>query len=236
MVLGKKSHFVNLVKLVNFFDKSGLRFEHEAQIKLISCFQNLKVLCLESGIDIQRFGNFSNQKNLTKIYIWGRHRHEYQELGIWGKATSSWFNPKLTSYPPAIENVLELHIFPSEIPQNFEMTQIAEKMKNLEKLEIFGQILDLPKIGQFISSFTNLKTVQFCPSVPLQGLIETLNFLATKSLWISGSIAVDELSEQEKNIFEEAVQILNEKFPGKHKMSIDYNHPGRKMFRFGLYF
>ena len=33
MVLGKKSHFVNLVKLVNFFDKSGLRFEHEAKIK-----------------------------------------------------------------------------------------------------------------------------------------------------------------------------------------------------------
>ena len=129
------------------------------------------MLCLESGIDIQRFGNFSNQKNLTKIYIWGRHRHEYQELGIWGKATSSWFNPKLTSYPPAIENVLELHIFPSEIPQNFEMTQIAEKMKNLEKLEIFDQILDLPKIGQFISSFTNLKTVQFCPSVPLQGKV-----------------------------------------------------------------
>ena len=129
------------------------------------------MLCLESGIDIQRFGNFSNQKNLTKIYIWGRHRHEYQELGIWGKATSSWFNPKLTSYPPAIENVLELHIFPSEIPQNFEMTQIAEKMKNLEKLKILGQILDLPKIGQFISSFTNLKTVQFCSSVPLQGKV-----------------------------------------------------------------
>ena len=129
------------------------------------------MLCLESGIDIQRFGNFSNQKNLTKIYIWGRHRHEYQELGIWGKATSSWFNPKLTSYPRTIENVLELRISPSEIPQNFEMTQIAEKMKNLEKLKIFGQILDLPEIGQFISSFTKLKNVQFWNSVPLQGKV-----------------------------------------------------------------
>ena len=129
------------------------------------------MLCLESGIDIQRFGNFSHQKKLTKVYIWGRHRHEYQELGIWGKATSSWFNPKLTSNPPAIENVLEIGIFPSEMPQNFEMTQIADKMKNLEKLEIFGQILDLPKIGQFISSFTNLKTVQFWNRVPLQGKV-----------------------------------------------------------------
>ena len=67
-------------------------------------------------------------------------------------------------------------------------------------------------------------------------MIETLNSLATKSLWISGTIAVDELSEQEKIIFEEAVQILNEKFPGKHKMSHDFNIPGRKVFDFGLYF
>ena len=129
------------------------------------------MLFVESGTDIQRFGNFRQHKNLTKIYIWGRHRHEYQELGVWGQVTSSWFNPKLTSNPPAIENVLELRIFPSEIPQNFEMTQISEKMKNLEKLKIFGQILDLPKIGQFISSFTNLKTVQFGNSVPLQGKV-----------------------------------------------------------------
>ena len=70
----------------------------------------------------------------------------------------------------------------------------------------------------------------------VKGLIETLNSLATKSLWISGSIAVDELSGQEKNILEEAVQILNEKFPGKHKMSIDYNNPELKIYRFGLYY
>ena len=70
----------------------------------------------------------------------------------------------------------------------------------------------------------------------VKGLIETLNSLATKSLWISGSIAVHELTEQEKNILEEAVQMFNEKFPGKHKMSIDYENPGRKMFEFGLCF
>ena len=129
------------------------------------------MLCLESGIDIQRFGNFSNQKNLTKIYIWGRHRHEYQELGIWGKATSSWFNPKLSLNPRAIENVIEFRIFPSKILQNLEMKEIVEKMKNVENLEIFGQILDLPEIGQFISSFTKLKNVQFWNSVPLQGKV-----------------------------------------------------------------
>ena len=67
-------------------------------------------------------------------------------------------------------------------------------------------------------------------------MVETLNSLATKNLWISGSIDVDELSEQEKIIFEEAVQILNEKFPGKHKMSHDFNIPGRQMFHFGQYF
>ena len=70
----------------------------------------------------------------------------------------------------------------------------------------------------------------------VKGLIETLNTLATKKLWISGSIVVHELSEQEKIVYEEAVKILNEKFPGKHKMSLDYDIPGRKTFRFGLYF
>ena len=70
----------------------------------------------------------------------------------------------------------------------------------------------------------------------VKGLIETLNSLATKSLWISGVIAVHELSEQEEIIFEEAVQILNEKFPGKHKMDVDFENPGRKMYHFGLYF
>ena len=68
------------------------------------------------------------------------------------------------------------------------------------------------------------------------GLIETLNSLASKNLWIFGSIAVHELSEQEKIIFEEAVQILKEKFPGKHRETRDYDIPGRKTFRFGLYF
>ena len=65
-------------------------------------------------------------------------------------------------------------------------------------------------------------------------MIETLNSLATKSLWISGTIAVDELSEQENIIFEEAVQILNEKFPGEHEMYHDFHIPVCKMFHFGL--
>ena len=182
MVLGKKNHFVNLVELVSqYFEKSGLRFEHEAKIKLIACFKNLKMLEVENGTDIQRFGNFSEHKKLEKIYIryTGRYifmcplHQAHQEFGSWGKATRSLFNPKLSLNPRVIENVLELRIFPSEIPQNLEMKQIAEKMKNLESLEIFGQILDLAEIGQFISSFTNLKKVRFCHAhgVPLQGKV-----------------------------------------------------------------
>ena len=60
----------------------------------------------------------------------------------------------------------------------------------------------------------------------VKGLIETLNFLATKNLWISGWIVVHESSEQNKIIFEEAVLILKEKFSGKHNMS------GRQTKRF----
>lgn len=138
---------------------------------MISCFKDLKMLRVESETDIQRFGNFSEHKKLEKIYI--RNVNAHQEFGSWGKATSSWFNPKLSLNPRAIENVIGFRIFPSKILQNLEMKQIVEKMKNVENLEIFGQILDLPEIGQFISSFTNLKTVRFLHphSVPLQGKV-----------------------------------------------------------------
>lgn len=119
--------------------------------------------------DIQRFGNFSDHKKLTKIEIWGHHGPDYQ-FGNWGKVFRSWFNPKLSLNPRELKNI---RIFPSKIPQKLGMKQIVEKMKNVENLEIFGQILDLPEIGQFISSFTNLKTVRFLHphSVPLQGKV-----------------------------------------------------------------
>ena len=119
--------------------------------------------------NIQCFGNFN--KKLTKIYIWGNYEH--QELGNWGKVTKSWFNPKLSLNPRAIENVLEISIFPSKIPRNLqEIKQIDEKMKSLEKLNIFGQIrTKLPEIGRFISSFTNLKRVSFSHTVPLKGKV-----------------------------------------------------------------
>ena len=135
------------------------------------------MLGVESETDIQCFGNFSEHKKLTKITFWGHHAH--QELGNWGKVIGSWFNPKLSLNPRELENVLELRIFPSKIPQNLEIQQIAEKMKNLEKLETFGQILDLPETARFISSFTNLKTVRFFHGevVPLQGKVIIYNSL-----------------------------------------------------------
>ena len=131
------------------------------------------MLHVQGRTDIQRFGNFSDHKKLTKIEIWGYHEPQLPEFGNWGKVTRSWFNPKLSLNPRELENVANIRIFPSKIPQNLEMEQIVEKMKNVENLKIFGQILDLPEIGQFISSFTNLKTVCFWPghSVPLQGKV-----------------------------------------------------------------
>merc|ERR1719491_2146687 len=70
-----------------------------------------------------------------------------------------------------------------------------------------------------ILSFKNLKHVYFQIDHPLKGFLDTLNCIAGLNLKISGSISVhgyiDNLARQDKYMFEGAVQILNEKFPGK---------------------
>ena len=74
----------------------------------------------------------------------------------------------------------------------------------------------MSEIG-FISSFKNLKNLDFHTNSPLQDLTATLNYLASLNLNISGRIDVSGSLEQQRNVFEEAVQILNENFPKKHE-------------------
>ena len=197
---------------------SGAVFALKQAIGLISSFKNLKVLHVESETEIQRFRNFSKHKLLEKIVVEDpnspRNRLKSEELGSWGKVTKSWFNPKQPLEPATLENIVAICIELTNIPPNFEMEQMAQRMKNLEDLQIRGDLR--AEIG-FISSFKNLKNVYFNFSIRLQDLIATLNYIASLNLKISGWIDVHDYGshEQQRNIFEEAVPILNEKFPGK---------------------
>ena len=201
--------------------------EFEISDAVLLRWKKLKVLHVKSEKEIQRFGNFSQHKLLEKIVVWNEYapRNQnlnlkpkpFEELGSWGIAKKSWFNPKHPLNPATLENVVAIaiqieHI--EHIPPNFEMEQMAQRMKNLEDLQIRGDLR--AEIG-FISSFKNLKNVYFNYSIRLQVLIATLNYIASLNLKISGWIDVHDYGshEQQRNIFEEAVPILNEKFPGK---------------------
>ena len=149
------------------------------------------------------------------------------DFSLCGTVTKSWFNPKQPLEPVTLKNVVAIWIRLENIPPNFEMEQMAQRMKNLEDLEIRGDLrAQVPEIG-FISSFKNLKNVNFHFSIRLQDLIATLNHIA--SLNIKNSGRINELIscsslEEERNILEEAVQILNEKFSGKCESFDIYGH------------
>ena len=207
---------------------AGLNFKSNSAIGIISSFKNLKVLHIgfcfnysENETEMQFFGNFSEHKLLEKIVVVDhkspRNRLISKELGSWGTVTKSWFNPKLPLNPTTLENVVAIEINLGKISPNFEMEKTAQRLKNLKSLQIYnGERAIVSEIG-FISSFKNLKKVDFHTNSPLQDLTATLNYLASLNLNISGRIDVSGSLEQQISVFEEAVQILNEKFPKKHE-------------------
>ena len=197
--------------------------EFENADAALSRWKKLKVLHVTTEKEIQGFGNFSEHKLLEKIVVWDQdspgNKLKSKELGSWVRVTKSWFNPKHQLNPATLENVVAININLENIPSNFEIEQMAQRMKNLKNLKIYSlphmEDQERSRAIGFISSFKNLKNVQFHMNCPLQDLIATLNYLATLNLKISGQIHVRRSHEQDRNIFEEAVQILNKKFAGK---------------------
>ena len=80
--------------------------------------------------------------NLTKNALLGKivvpKSMPVEELGGWGKATKVWFDPKNWS-PPNLENVISLKINVDSIPNNFNVEQIGQVLKNVEDLDISGK-------------------------------------------------------------------------------------------------
>ena len=195
--------------------------EFENADAVLSRWKKLKVLHVESETEIQRFGNFSKHKLLEKIVVWDQNSPgnilKSIQLGSWAAVTKSWFNPKLPLNPTTPENVVAIEINFDKIPPNFEMEQMAQRMKNLEDLQVYSNNDASESAIGIISSFKKLKNVSFDSYIRLQDLIATLNCIASLNLKISGQIYiyVHGSHEQQRNIFEEAVPILNEKFPGK---------------------
>ena len=213
------------MKIFRSYTKKFEEFENANAV--MSRWKKLKVLHVKSETEIQHFGSFSEHKLLEKIVVWSQdspgNRIKSKELGSWGVVTQSWFNPKHPLNPATLENVVAIEIYLHEIPPNFEMKEMSQRMKNLEDLRISGTTI--ANVSEIISSFKNLKNVDFDTNCQHQDLIVTLNNMACLNLKISGKIYVNGGEEirckESRDIFEEAVKILNEKFPGKcEKFSI----------------
>ena len=225
---GEMKIFRSIRKKFEDFDNGGV---------VLSLWKKLKVLHVTNETEIQHFGNFSEHKLLEKIVVWNRdspgNKCKSEELGSWGVVTKSWFNPKLPFNPATLENVVAIEIDLNKTPPNFEIEKTAQRMKNLENLKIKCSSVSRPIFEFNYTSFKNLKKVdiKYCP---IQGLIATLNFMASLNLKISGCITVSEdcSGEQASNIFEEAVTILNKIFPGKCEIFKIY---GGKTSRSNLY-
>ena len=225
---------------MKIFRSYGKKFEDfENGDGVLSRWKKLKVLHVTNETEIQHFGNFSEHKLLEKIVVWNRdspgNKRKSEELGSWGVVTKSWFNPKQPFNPATLKNVVAIEIDLNKTPPNFKIEKTAQRMKNLEDLKIKCSSTTRPIFEFNYSSFKNLKNVDFnIKYCPIQGLIVTLNFMAILNLKISGCIIVtDDCSgEQARNIFEEAITILNENFPGKCEIFKIY---GGKTSRSNLY-
>ena len=144
--------------------------------------------------------------------------------------SKTWLNQIRNSL--ILSGKMKIEIDLDKTPPNFEIEETAQRMKNLEDLKIKGSFPSRAIISEIgFASFKNLKNVEFdIKYCPIQGLIATLNYMASLNLKISGHIIVSDkeiehsrgslmrddcLGEQAKNIFKEAVTILNKKIPGK---------------------
>ena len=101
--------------------------------KLVSLRERLKEFAATTEI----LGmNLKEHALLRKIVV-PKSLH-LMELGDWGKATKVWFDPKNWS-PPNLENVISLKINVDSIPNNFNVEQIGQVLKNVEDLDISGK-------------------------------------------------------------------------------------------------
>ena len=80
----------------------------------------------------------------------------FEELGVWGKATKIWIDPKNLLAPAKLENIFRLHLKTDEVPENIEIEKIGEALPNVEELSISGNCFNLG----LISSFKKLKKLK----------------------------------------------------------------------------
>ena len=190
----------------------------------LSRWKKLRVLHIPNGMI--SFGmNLKKHKLLRKIVV-SRANLSFQKLGDWGKATKYWFDPKHFWAPAKLENVIELKISLKKMPKSLVRNEkIGEKLKHVEKLCVKGRKFNPELILSF--KFKKLKTLFIDTGVRVNDLVGTLHAIGNlKGLDLNIYIAVDSryraLEEYTKNVFKEAFEIIDKKFPrNSTKVKVD---------------
>ena len=188
-------------------------------------------LCLNSHKSLEKIvipsgPAFSTKGTLLPAKYWG---FIGDGKGLWGWVTKYWIDPSQLLTPTVpIKNVIKLKMDLRNVPEEFALKQddcdsLDCDLTNLETLEVYRDIIPPPYEGvvpntEQIFRFKNLKKLIFCVEFDINYLLHVIRFLGkTKDINLFVRIEVmsgsDKEEEQAKAIFDEALRIINEKFP-----------------------
>ena len=192
---------------------------------LLFHWNNLRELHFSSGSDFTKFRlSLNSHKELKKVVVPSaiafyrifRKGSKFSRK-LWGKVTKYWIDPSHLSTPSDIvKNVIQLRINPINLPEEFAMMQKDCDLTNLESLIICPGI-PFRQIVPMLSKFEKLKKLEICDLlIFIEYLLDILRCLGNmKTLKMSVTLRVmsDFDDEATKAIFNQAIEILNEKFP-----------------------
>ena len=149
---------------------------------------------------------------------------------LWGAVTKFWIDPRLllTQRNP-VKNAIEMKVCMESLPEEFAMKQNHCDLTNLETLEIYndgGISYDYIPMNKLLKKIKDLKKLDISLEIHINFLQDVLRLLGnTKNVNISASLEVrSELDEEAtKNIFNNALEIVKEKFPFPCSRILDLN-------------
>ena len=96
-----------------------LRIENQSIEEIndvLNHWKKLQVLHVTKEEAITQFGiNLNEHKFLRKIIV-PKKKLVFEELGVWGKATKVWIDPKNLLAPAKLENIFSLHLEIDKVP------------------------------------------------------------------------------------------------------------------------
>ena len=179
---------------------------------------DLRVIQLSSEPDFDKFHlSLNSHESLEKIVIPSTFQL-YFDHTLWGIATKYYIDPShLLTPADIVRNVIEITTSTLEsFAGEFALRKNDWDLTNLESLQICVFSIFVPKT-EFLLRFKNLKNLEiFYDEMDINYLLDILHFLGnTKTLNISASLEVrsDLVDGETKDIFNKALELVNEKFP-----------------------